>query len=363
MKYSKFFCLLFLLKALSVIAQTNQTYFSTNSINLNSSDQNTLIDRDLANYNGFFIGEEHDDPSLSSKCILIQNYILKNKKIDYVFFEAAYRFVEEYNAFNSLSKLDTSSNELAYYSIYDKVNEQIFKNIYRYNLNNSKITVIPIDETELYEMDDDFILNNFELSDKLRPVEIRDDLVDFIKIFKFLEKKSKRQKRYLKFIQNFKEHDKMYKEYLKENYFELKNTLDGIEVAINDKKLLGDLYYKSFDREKYMFNNILHYADSTRSFISFNGQFHIPVSLQAEYLGINNWESLACKYNSFSNGKACSFYLLNLQEDEYFTDTYKVEKELIKEHIKQGETLLIKLDSENTPFSILKDKYQYILAW
>ncbi len=158
----------------------------------------------------------------------------------------------------------------------------------------------------------------------------------------------------------------MYALVLGNDFDKLKNNIDGIytykEIVHKDTGCVCN----SPIRENFMLRIIEKEVNKSNqfNFISINGSFHTPLEKQKKWNNIENWESLTSLFKAkYPNRKVCSIYFMDREKDLTGTSHFPNERKLILDYFKPGKIYLIKLDSVNTPFKNLADKFQYIVIW
>jgi hypothetical protein len=341
-------------------------YFEINSIIIDSSMyKNKSCLKDFITYDAYFFGERHNSENL----VYVQNKFMEilseKKNIDFLFLEypsSLYYDYKEYFVDNVLSD-DVKRQE--FLSDYTTKNKIHLENIIALKNKKQKFQIIPIDYDNNLRVLALDILNYFDVDKAYKNDTLSDGLNQLVKPSLRINGFKKKSRGFLAFKKQFDNYPEVYHRHLGNNNLNVvKKHLESGVVYINAKKENSKKHYQTNIREEYMLSNILKEINDSSKFISFNGHFHIPLSIQDEWVNKKNWESLACRFvKSKSNFKTCSVYFMN-RDTDYLSDIYfPKEKKIILENTKPGETFLIRLDNENTPFKELSKKFQYIVLW
>jgi hypothetical protein len=375
----RIFSLILSLFICSIISEAQTTdvtdYFKNNSIVLDSSiqDSNDLIEN-LTKFDGYFFGEQHKSIGLINNQIKIFDILFKEKKVDFCFLEYPMSFYRLYNYYlnddisppileQTWDTLDGDNRDV----------RELLKYLHGVNIKPNKFKMLPIDiDNNLRYLSYDI----FNLMDFVRALE-NDTISDGLRHLgitssRFSSKKRKKI-RFIKFKKSVDENQNTYKRYFGKNYSEAYKLIEsGVAYVNSDKDMKNSLehfflineYYKSRYREDFMFKNIMNIISDSSIFISFNGNFHIPLNVPEEWVGIKHWESLAYKIKIASpSKKICSIYFMNRNSDFLGGRYFEIEKKMILENMNIGKTYLLKLDGVNSPFKELSEKFQYIVVW
>jgi hypothetical protein len=350
----------FFLCKICIGQNTDLTY-----LKLGNKENNLIIEQMFNNYDYYFIGENHDSKDLSKNKLMVLN-LLNNKNNKNVYVEESVLLTNTYDLVFNILKEDTINSifsEMASSNEYSTFLKLLYINIKANDFKN-KYNIRPIDNFSADELDVKKLLRFY--SNNPKSIIIKRDLSEL----KNINKKTSKEKQlysYLKFYDKFKENEKFHLNYLGQTKFnELNLVLKGLESYNESIKEKGELYYKSSFRENFMFENIIYdiRKNDSLKFISFNGHFHIPLEIPSEWVGVENWQSLAYKIKiAYPEKKVCSIYLMNKNDDSLSDQYFPEEKKKILSNIKEGEIYLIQLDGEGSPFKELSKKFQYIVVW
>ncbi len=349
-------------------AQIN-SYILNQSIKLSndSLSKKEIIKLNLFSYDAYFLGENHASKYVHEKELSFIK-ILKPEVKD-VFLESPVSYYYKFQELFSLISIDTISEEF-YYAVGSDRDEYFLRYFYRENcqLNRAnKYKITPIDYVPCKAIFVEMFLVKFIKRIKPKQIKTGYRYLTTIKndTIKYANEDSTLAK-YLAFRNNFYVNLPAYKKYLKYNFEEVKKYIDGIYVYSLVKKVDTIIQARSNAREEFMLKNIMAEMkkDSIKKFISINGSYHIPLIQDESWDFMKGWEPLATKFkNNNPTLKVCSTYFMDGKEDDFGTDYFPNEKKLIYDNIKEGETYLIRLDGENTPFKELSKKFQYIVVW
>lgn len=362
----KIYIYLFIIINISLFSQNKVAdYVKLNSLPLkNNSTKQQFVNLGLFNYQAYFFGEDHVSELTPYKEIYFLN-LLKNK-IKNVFIEFPVGYRSPYEELMKINPIDTTAVDFEFYAGKNKNQEVLLRYFYRENQNELiKFNFLPIDIILINQFNADNMLYFFKK--RLKPKKIKED-------FHYLQKLKKDDIKdedyllngYLLLRENFYSNLAIYEIYLKKDFIEMKKNLDGIYAYSIAKKEDSICACRSNAREDFMLKNIMDEITSNdiNDFISINGVFHIPLTLQENWELIDEWESLATRFKK-QNAKfnVCSIYFMERKEDNFDNKYFPDEKKLILENTVPDETYLIRLDGENTPFKELSEKFQYIVVW
>lgn len=317
---------------------------------------------DFKSYNFYFFGEQHNSSGVGK----IQGECLKllQSSRNIIFTEFPVTYTELFNKYVYQLNVDTSFYKFSFFSKNNEYN-QLIRCIYYLNRKlplDERIKFIPIDVPEINNIEPYDILQYY--SSEKNIFLVKSDL-DLISNIRKRESKKKKIKKYEQFYQKFLENKDSHVNCIGlNNYLKIDNYLKGLDIY--KRNLNSFSWYKSSEREDFMFKNMSFEVKSSQdvNFICFNGHFHITLNKPKEWVGIKNWESLAYKIKvEYPQKKVCSIYLMNRNDDPLSDEYFPTEKKLILENTKPGETYLIRLDGENSPFKELSEKFQYIVVW
>ena len=342
-------------------------YFLKNSLNLN--DNNSINDSnnlELLKYDAFFLGENHD----SKKTTVMEMFFIDilKYKVSNIFYECPVSFYYPIQELMMKPTIDTLSVDFVYAT--GNIEEEILlRHLYRQNINRAdslKYHLYPIDYVPIPAIDIGNTLWLFRKKPKFGQlkkgyailIQMQKDSIKY-------KNKDSLLLKYLHFRDNFEASKPKYKKYLKYNFPEMEKDLNGIYnyYLVKNDDTTGRCF--SNFREEFMCENIVDELKESKSdkFISINGAFHTLLKIEESW-DFRTWESLASKFKKKNlDTKVCSIYFMDKEVDDLGEDYFPDEKKLIYNNIKPGETYLIRLDGENTPFKYLSEKYQYIVAW
>lgn len=372
-----FFLMLLFICSLISKAQTSDVidYFKNNSIVLDSSiqDSNDLLEN-LTKFDGYFFGEQHDSKNLTNAQVKIFEMLFKQKKIDFCFSEQPVSFYKLHNYY-----LNDSITHPILEQTWDTISgfnrdvKQKLKYFYSVNLKAKKLKVLPIDidnnlrylSYDIFNlMDFDSALKNDTMLDGLRHLRI---------VSSRFSRKKRKKIRFVKFKNSVDENQNIYKRYFGDNYDAVYKLIESGVAYVNsdddmknspDHFFLINNYYQSKYREEFMFKNIMKIINDSSSFVSINGNFHIPLNVPEEWVSIKKWESLAHRIKIANpSKKICSIYFMNRNSDFLGDRYFNLEKKIILDNTLLGKTYLLKLDGMNSPFKELSEKFQYIVVW
>lgn len=321
-----------------------------------------FVKEELSKFDYFFLGETHDTINVSkSKYLLID--LLFEIKAELLFVEEPVYKIDDF--FSVLNFLENDTSSYAFRLLtYNPEHLYYYKLISLRDNKKNRIQIIPIDNFSSSEITSKYILNCYK--NKKRSSIVRNDLKKIKKIKKE-SSENERESIYLSFYDSLLKHKEAHLENIGfENYKKIDLFLKGIKTYNISYTQDSVNYFQSNEREDFMYENIVNKIKQNDSlkFISFNGHFHIPLNIPDEWVGVKNWESLAFKVKTaYPQKKVCSIYFMNRKDDSLSDKYFPTEKKLILDNIKDGETYLIRLDGENTPFKELSQKFQYIVVW
>ncbi len=338
------------------------TFNITNLINKKVSDSSNIL-----NHDAYFLGENHDAVNVHKKELEIIK--LLKSKVNRIILEVPVSFYYRFNYLFELPSVDTMP-EYFHYASGNARDEYTLRYLYRENCksdssNRYKITAIDYVPNESFSVD--VFLYKFVKRLKTRQVKIGYRYLTAIKndTIKYANEDSALVK-YVAFRNNFYANLPTYKKYLKHSFDEVQKYIDGIYIYNLVKKEDTIFQAKTNTREEFMLKNIMAEIkkDSIKKFISINGSYHIPLIQDESWDFMKGWEPLATKFKKNNPTlKVCSIYFMDIKEDDMAEDYFPTEKKLILENTKEGETYLIRLDGEDTPFKELSKKFQYIVVW
>lgn len=347
-------------------AQGKNWYFVKNAIKSEELVGSNEIVKELLAYNCFYFGEQHDITGVSHAELLLFKLIVNNKKINYYFSETPTYFGRPYEELFTIPPSDTNGTLFSLYAGQNKDEEVVLRYLYQYNSREiNKIVAVPIDVVQYNEFYKEEVLMYFDKKNKRK---FRNEL-SIIKKMRSgaLKDSSKNIEIFNKFYHAFQLKKESFKEALGINYHQFEKYIEGFKVYIEIAKTNPDCICKSKLREQFMYSCIRDkYISDTNStgFISINGIQHIPVSIQKDWNGISNWNSLASIFNSSHPlAKSCSIYFMNRDTDLISEKYFPLERKLILDNLPPGDIYLVKLDAENTPFINLINKFQYIILY
>jgi hypothetical protein len=343
-------------------------YFNNNSINLNNvNSKKSYENLNFLAYNAFFFGENHSSEKVIFKEIFIINILKKKLRDIFIEYPIGYNYsVQEYL---NLTPIDTTTEDFEFYSGNNKAQEILLRYIYIENqkkVDSLKLHLFHIDMIDVKDVNIDDLLLFFRK--KIKPKQVKKGF-NYLKLIKTNNIKSEDSliNQYLLFRKNFYSNLPIYSSYFGKYFIEMEKDIDGIYIySLAVKEDTSICVCRSNSREEFMLNNILSQLkkDSIKSFISINGASHVITTFQKEWDFMQDWESLATKFkkhNSFV--KTCSIYFMDSNNDNLGDQYFPTEKKIILDNIKEGETYLIRLDGEGSPFKELSKKFQYIVVW
>jgi hypothetical protein len=347
-------------------SQNVKNYFTVNSFVLNQeASENNLTLNNLLSYKYYFFGESHTAQNVEKQEMALAEILIKKKDIKLIFSEMSVFLTSKYQSLLKMSPKDTSAHLFDEITSGNLLEQYALRKVYSWNINTieDKIEYIPIDVVEYPDIN----IKDFQkfFRNKNFPHQIKDNLKKIKRIRRRIFNNEKDGKDYYSFCVDFMKDSVIYKNYFSAtDYNYLRNVINGMFVFFDMEKLGEHLSYTgSYKRDSFMCSNIItNTINGYKSFISINGQFHIPLTIQNEWFGMNDWQSLAYQFNQ-KHGNVCSICFINRDNDYLMDYYYPNEKKVIFENTKPGETYLIRLDGEGTPFKELSEKFQYIVIW
>lgn len=361
--------LFFLLINNFLFCQNLNNYFLNNSIKLeNNLILNSSNDLNLFTYNAYFLGENHTSVNVVNQELKLIN-LLKNK-INNIFIESPVSYYYLFQQLLSLPPNDTLPVDFIN-ATGEARDEKLLRYFYKENCllkKQNKYKIIPIDFVPTQSIFVTMIINSF--SRRFKPKQIRIGLryLNEIKKNDSVENKNEDSllTKYIFFRESFYSNLDTYKSFLGDNFTKVQKYIDGIYTYSLVKKEDSICACKSDIRENFMLNNIMAQIkiDTINEFISINGSYHIQLIEDKKWDFMNNWQPLAAKFKlNNPNFNVCSIYLMDRNADDLGENYFPEEKKLILSNIKEGETYLIRLDGEGSPFKELSKKFQYIVVW
>lgn len=353
----------------TVKAQNVGDYILSNGVVLSDEaiGNKNLIDN-LLGYKYYFFGELHTAENVAEKEMILSEFLIKEKKIKLIFTEMSVLSRKNYEELLNTLPQDTSGYLFRKTALYNPLEVRTLRQIYSINQNileeEEKVKYIPIDEVEYPDINVKQLIAFFSKNGQQNKT-IRSNVDILKKIRRRIFNRKRNEKDYYHFCINYNRDSLIYKKYLDiKTYSYMNKIVDGMLVYF-DMKAHNEHFNNigSERRDSFMCRNIMEETLNGKiEFISINGQFHTPLNIQEEWFGLKCWKSLAYQFNQ-RYGKVCSICFINRNND-YLSDSYfPKEKQMILENTKPGETYLIRLDGENTPFKALSEKFQYIVVW